>query len=291
MTTLRFFSFPALLVIASAVACGGDDTSGGGSGDSTGGTTGAATDATDPTNGQTDDSPSAGSTGAASTTADSADSSGDASDATEGSDDATDTAGDCQSWLVTYDLTGSVFQIDSTQSFTITLEEPYDEPLNMGPGTITLRLPDDNGAPGAGPAMIVEYALTQDFITGAVGTDVHTVLNNTAGPEACGVATGALGADLLPWAPAEIAPYCQDGMVSCMGGFCGMFGAPPADMPIIYEDDCTTTLPLNPFTFTDGVDAFTMPPVSVDKQATLALVGTMTEMVLDEATPECACAG
>jgi len=199
----------------------------------------------------------------------------------------------CDTWLVTYDLTGSVYQIDATISFTITVQEPYSENRNMGPGTMTLRFRDDAGTPGDGPVTIVDYSLNQNFVTGISLATVTTELMTTAGPDPCGVATGTLGGTTLTWSPTEAAPYCRDGQVSCTGAFCGSQGSPPENQPFVFDNDCTVPLPLNEFEFTDGVAAFTMAAVVMSQDGnattTLAFVGTETSRELDPATPGCAC--
>jgi hypothetical protein len=158
---------------------------------------------------------------------------------------------------------------------------------------MTLRFPDDAGAPGEGPVTIVDYHLTQNFVTGVSGVaDVTTELETTAA-DVCGVATGALAGDTLPWSPAEMAPYCRDGQVSCVGALCGTQGSPPANDPIVFDNDCSEPLPLNEFVFTSGIDAFTMAAVTTsqanNQTTTMAFVGTKTSATLDPATPGCAC--
>ncbi|MBW2457799.1 MAG: hypothetical protein JRI68_25060, partial [Deltaproteobacteria bacterium] len=140
----------------------------------------------------------------------------------------------CDTWLVTYDLTGSEFFIDALIDFTITCQAPHNEDHNMGPGTVTLRFPDDGGAPGAGPVTIVDYQLTQNFVTGNTLATVTTQLETTAA-DACGVATGELSGSTLTWSPATMQPYCRDGQVSCAGVACGTMGSPPANAPFVFD--------------------------------------------------------
>ena len=139
----------------------------------------------------------------------------------------------------------------------------------------------------------VYYALTQNFVTGSFGTDVTTDLETWSGPEACGTATGAFDGSTITWNPDSMDPLCQDGSVSCSGTFCGLMGAPPANAPIEFMNDCSGALTLNDFVFTSGTDAFTMAAtvVSMDGSQTtsLAFVGTATGTEEDMATPACAC--
>jgi hypothetical protein len=199
----------------------------------------------------------------------------------------------CATWLVTYDLTGSTYLIDAMMDYTITVQTDYDADRNMGPGTMVLRFDDDGGAPAAGPVTIVDYSLRQNFVTGITGAMVTTDIQTTAGPEPCGVATGTLTGTTLAWSPAEAAPYCRDGQVSCAGGLCGSFGSPPANAPFVFDNDCTAALPLDDFEFGSDVSSFTMAAVVMSQDGnqttSLAFVGTETGRELDPSTPSCAC--
>lgn len=199
----------------------------------------------------------------------------------------------CDTWLVTYDLTGSEFVIDAFIDFTITCQAPHNEDHNMGPGTLTLRFADDAGAPAvAGPVTIVDYHMTQNFVTGNNLASVTTALETTAA-DACGAATGELTGATLTWSPATMQPYCRDGQVSCEGVACGTMGSPPTNQPLVFDNDCSEPLPLDAFEFTNGVGAFTMAAVVTSQDSnqttTMSLVGTQTTMELDPATPPCAC--
>jgi len=195
---------------------------------------------------------------------------------------------------VTYDLTGSTYFIDAMQDFTITVQEPYDQDHNMGPGTITLRFADNGGAPAGGTATVVEYSLTQSFVTGVSGlASVTTDLDTWAGPDDCGVAQGTLSGTTLTFNPAEAAPYCRDGQVSCEGVFCGSAGSPPSDQPFIFNNDCSEPLPLNAFELASDLSSFTMAAVVLSQDSnqttSLAFVGTETDRQQDSTTPSCFC--
>ncbi len=272
----------ALLALAAGPAACGDDGGGGGTG--TGTDTG--------TNGSAG---SSGGTSSSGTTAGSGTGTTSTSTSTSGGATA-GTAGACTSVVVTYDLTGTKINIDAVQDFEITVQEPYDADLNTGPGTMKIRFTDDgNGAPSAGAAQIVEYSLVQNFVTGSPGlATVTTDLVTTSGPDGCGTATGLYGGDVLTWDdPAEMNPYCRDGMVSCTGSFCGMAGSPPEDMPFVFDNDCTEPHPLAPLTFSNGIDTFTSPPIVVamdnNQTTTVTFHGTAVAMEVDPNTPACAC--
>lgn len=222
-----------------------------------------------------------------------ADGDGDA-DADADADSDTDTGpAACKSWLVTYDLTGSTFFIQSTADFEIVLQEPYSDDLNMGPGSLVLRMPDVGGAPGAGAVTITDYTMDWNFVVGVGGiADVSTNILNTAGPEECGVATGTLAGTDLQWAPEEIADVCQNGEISCTGALCGQFGSPPADEPEVITNQCDVQA-LHTFAFNADLTVFDMPVVSItddaDSQTALNFHGTRVDAVLDPNPPPCAC--
>ena len=206
-------------------------------------------------------------------------------------DDDDDSVGTCSTWINTYDLTGSKFFIDALIDFEVTLQEPYNGDLNMGPGTMTLRFADSGGAAADGAAFIVDYSLSQDFITGNGLAEVHTVLENIATAD-CGISTGTLAGTALTFAPETMANHCQNGQISCTGAFCGSAGSPPEDQPEIITDDCGDQ-PIAGFTFSDDLSSFTMPAtiLSQDNNATAAMsyVGTLTNSTLDANTPACLC--
>lgn len=200
--------------------------------------------------------------------------------------------GDCSSWLATYDLTGSVFAIDAAFDFDITLQTPYDDPANMGPGTMTLRFPDDAGMT-SGDFTIVEYHLTQNFVTGVSGlADVTTDLQ-TDGADSCGLAAASMAGTTGTWtAPAQMDPVCQNGTISCEGSFCGSNGAPDEGSPIVIDNDCGPS-PLSNFEFSSDLSSFTMTATTLSSDSnqttTMSYVGTLTDSNQDTATPGCFC--
>lgn len=276
MSSLRYLGTSTLIfTMLAAAACGDDD-----SGQST--PTGTTATGTGSGSGGSGGSGGTGTGTAGGTT-------------TGGGGGGTGGSGACTTWLVTYDLTGSTYFIDaSLMDFTITCQTPYDADPNMGPGSITLRFPDDGGAPGEGPVSIVEYSLVQNFVTGVPNVaSVTTDLATTAGPEDCGVTQGTLSGTTLAFSPAEMNPYCRDGSVSCQGGLCGTSGSPPANDPFVFANDCSEPFPLNDFEFTNGVADFTMAGVVVSSDAnqttTMTFVGTQSDLQEDTNTPGCAC--
>ena len=196
-------------------------------------------------------------------------------------------------WLLTYDLTGSKLNIEADLDFEVTLQEPYGDDLNMGPGMLTLRVPDEGGEPALGNILFHEIRLTQNFSTGLDGfAMVTTDLDTQAGPAACGLVSGEGSGEAIGWSAPEVPDYCQDGTISCSGILCGTMGTPPSDDPIVYDNECGT-LPLSDFEVEADLSTLGMPPtVLQDKDGaitTLALWGTLVEATLDEDTPKCAC--
>jgi len=206
------------------------------------------------------------------------------------------TPSDCATWLLTYDLTGSKLFIDSDiASYEVTLEEPYSDDLNMGPGQMTIRVPDVGGAPGAGRVDIVAFQMTQDYSVGVEGfVYVRTNIEVDSGEAICGLVSGdqsAAGAD-VSWPDPNMPGYCQNGSVSCTGILCGTSGSPEEGSPITVEDECGP-MPLNGLQLSADYETLGMTPVVLrDKDGSvlrLGLMGSQTSAVLDEATPKCAC--
>lgn len=189
-------------------------------------------------------------------------------------------------WEVTYDLTGSVFEISKTPlgagDQVNTEMMPYDADDHWGPATMVIRFADVDGNPGEGSAQVVSYIATQDFVVHSSGVVVHTSLAVDAVPTGgqCGAAEGALMSNTLSFTTA-LRNYHTKGAITCTGGaLCNL--ANPRDV------DETKDQPLNSFSFTNGVSAFTMPKVNVpntDNATTeLSFIGTETSR-----TQVCAC--
>ncbi len=201
--------------------------------------------------------------------------------------------GTCTTWVGTYDLTGSVMNIDALFDYTITLQEPYDADLNMGPGTIEVRFTDVDGAAGDGPVVMTSYEMTQDFVTGAVGfASVHTSLVNTVA-DPCGIAWGTLTGTTVAWSPTVIDNHCQTGEISCTGTICGSSGTPPEGEPEIFDNRCGT-LDLVDYSVAEDFSDFTAVDSVVvrendDLVSELTAAGKAVTLVRDKNTPECLC--
>ncbi len=141
----------------------------------------------------------------------------------------------CESWTVSYDLTGQ-FEIADT------FLGLGDGTFAVGPGSLELRLPSDESgrAPGDGEVVLLRYSMHQEFDQdiSVLGGQVQTSVDATAGPDdpACGRATGSLdGTSLLwdacpksdnygdtDWSPGDtqsgpgcVSGYRSEGMVVC----------------------------------------------------------------------------
>jgi len=234
-----------------------------------------------------DDSPA----GDSDVSGDDDDSVGDDDDSVGDDDDDDTDLPTCSTWVNTYDLTGTRYFIDAVLDFAVTLEEPYDADATMGPGTMTIRFADNAGAAADGPAHIVDYSLSQDYLTGNAQAIVHTELENTAAGE-CGVGTGALLGTELTWTPEVMTDHCQNGQVSCVGIFCGAGGSPEENVPVVVTNECDDYA-IGTFTFAADLSSFTHEGTVVyqDDWETSAMqyAGTLVSSELDPNTPACLC--
>ncbi len=285
-----------VLALVFALACGSDDpeTSGDTEADtdqetSMSGTSEAPTTAPDggststTTNGTTTDGTTTDET-AETTEAEDGSSTGAADDSSGGS-------GACQVWAITYDLTGSTFELSGTPlgagDQLNTVMEPYDQDDHVGPGQFVLHFEDIDGAPG-GLASMSSYMMDIFFVVDGV-TTVTTDIAGSAGPEECGVTQGLLQNGTVAWAPPQIVGYTSEGTVLCEGALCSAGGLPdgePVDM------GGTSDQPIGSFVFNDDLSAFTMDEVVINMDATSTQAwtynATETARELIDA-PACAC--
>lgn len=178
-----------------------------------------------------------------------------------------DAGGDCTAWEITYDLTGSEFEIADTPmgagDQVNVLTEPYDADDQVGPGTLVIRFQDVGGAPG-GLAGIYQYSVTTDFVVDSGFTVVTTELDGTAGPEACGVTTGTLAGDTVAWNPSAIVGHNSLGTILCEGSLCSMAGMEDG-VPV--DRDETGDQPLSDFVFATDLSSFTMAQTVIQQDA------------------------
>lgn len=270
----------------SLAACGDDG--GGSDTDSTNDSTGPASStgtSTDPSEGTTTD---AATSDAPMTTGAETTDPGTTDDPTDPTDEP---IGDCQVWAVTYDLTGSTFEISDTPADAgdqlNTVQEPYDADSNIGPGSFVLYFDDNDGAPGA-QATMVSYEMGIHFVVGGLVT-VTTDMDASAGPDVCGLTQGNLADGTLVWNPAAIVGHESVGQVECTGSLCTAGGLPDGE-PVMMNE--TTDQPLNPFVFSDDLSTFTMASVVIgmdeNSTNTWTYSGTETNRELIDA-PACLC--
>jgi hypothetical protein len=199
--------------------------------------------------------------------------------------------GNCTTWLVTYDLKSpnTYFDIRDTPFSGAgdqknTCEEPYTADNHIGPGTMVLRFEDDGGKPKvAGKVSLVSYDMKMDFIVTATAlgtkTTVTSKLNASSGPEVCGNANGTIEGG---WAPSSLNNYHTTGTITCSGTGCFQVQQGPKDT--------NETIPINKFSFTNGIDNFSMPETKIQddskSKSWLAWTGAKTKQ---EMSTECFC--
>lgn len=202
-----------------------------------------------------------------------------------------DGAGACMVWEITYELTGSVFELSATPfgagDQVNTLTTPYDANDHVGPGTIVMRFQDVGGSPG-GLAAISAYTMAMHFVVDGV-TKVATDLDATAGPSACGVTTGELEGNTVTWDPSALVGHHSVGQVLCTGALCSFGGLPNGDpVPI----DETNDHPLSDFVFASDLKTFSMAKTVIaqdnNSTSTWQYEGAETERKL-VAAPACLC--
>lgn len=143
--------------------------------------------------------------------------------ATTGHADEASSAPACVAWDVEYTLSATVRISDTTMG-------AGDGTHVIGPGKAVLRFEDKNGEP-SGAVKVLEYRMRDrfDIATSVLFTTTKVAVDTTtvATPNACGVAAeGILSGTTLRWS-GTWKGIRTDGNVTCNGGFCGKFGAPP----------------------------------------------------------------
>jgi hypothetical protein len=185
----------------------------------------------------------------------------------------------CETWLVTYDLTGSQFEVRGVFG--------GDRTQDIGPGELTIRYPTTATRERAreGEVALVDYAMTLAFDESGIVTDIQT----SAPPDECGLAVGTLETSTVTWSTG-IASHMARGTVTCIGDelVCAFAGL-PVDEPQRRDDDYE--LPLAPFAFSDDGRAFTSAFVQIPSpedpgDSFIRLAGTETSSVCVP-TPSC----
>ena len=201
--------------------------------------------------------------------------------------------GGCQVWAITYNLDGSEFEISGTPAGGAgdqvnTVQEPYDDPSNIGPGSLTVHFEDVDGAPG-GLATLNAYDMSLQFVVDSVGVAVTTDITTSAGPMECGVTAGLVNGTTVAWAPPQIVGLETEGEIVCNGMLCtiAMF---EDGVPV--DQSGTSDQTINSFEFNEDFSGFTMESVVVQMDANATnswmYVGTETSRELVDA-PDCEC--
>jgi len=166
--------------------------------------------------------------------------------------------GDCEVWEITYDLTGSEFEISGTPlklgDQVNVVGEPYNAADRIGPGSFVLRFQDIEGAPG-GQAVMVAYRVALHFEVRTPGATVTTNLDGRAGPEGCGLTTGVLAGTSVAWTPSAIVGYHSQGQILCKGAFCKQANLPKGK-PVAVDE--VFDQPLGEFVFNEDLTRFSM---------------------------------
>lgn len=185
---------------------------------------------------------------------------------------------ECNAWDVEYALSANVKITDTTMG-------AGNGTWAIGPGTAVLRFENKDGAPG-GHVRLVSYRMRDHFTvkatillaSAAVTADTQTIMP----PDACGLARaeGNLAGRSLKWrGPWE--GIRSDGTVTCEGGLCGKFGAPPAGTSPMHVPPHSA--PFKSWEFSEDHQTFTMDYSVVSKQESpsqvshIALAGRETK--------------
>ncbi|MFO7566361.1 MAG: hypothetical protein R6X02_27205 [Enhygromyxa sp.] len=195
-------------------------------------------------------------------------------------------------WEITYDLTGSEFEIDNTPfgagDQVNVVMEPYDANDHVGPGQFVLHFQDVGGSPG-GQAFMHSYEMTINFVVDGA-TTVTTDLENDAGPEECGITSGSLEDTTIAWMPSAIVDHHSMGTILCQGVLCAGGGLPNG-RPVPVDE--TSDQPISDFVFNDDLSSFTMAKTVVQEEPNVSTVswtyaGTEVSRNL-VAAPDCLC--
>jgi hypothetical protein len=138
--------------------------------------------------------------------------------------------------------------------------------FDIGPGAVTLRIPNAGGTLG-GEVEMTKYSMreyfkinaTTAFFTTHVITDTHTLVT----PDASGaVARGTLSNGVLQWST-PLAGYRAEGFLTCDGSMCGKFGAPPPGKSVFHEP--VQTVKFEPWKMGADAKTLAMPQTLVSK--------------------------
>jgi|SoiMethySBSTD1v2_1073268.scaffolds.fasta_scaffold05057_10 hypothetical protein len=143
-----------------------------------------------------------------------------------GADDAGDAGSACEVWDVGY-LLGAKLRLSDTP------HGAGDGVYEIGPGEVTLRFDNVNGAPG-GNVQMRSYHMRDHFTIKStalfLSAKVITRTDTRATPNRCGsAAEGELQGGALNW-ESKVRGYKTAGTLTCEGSLCGKFGAPPTGM-------------------------------------------------------------
>ena len=167
----------------------------------------------------------------------------------------------CDSWDVEYSLNANTKVTDTKMG-------GGDGTWPIGPGRVVLRFDNQNGAPG-GSAKLIDYRLRSNFTVKAnivvASANVTADTNTVATPNACGISgEGTLAGKTLKWKGPWSGVH-SDGTLTCDGGLCGKFGAPPQGVSPVHI--APHDVLMNPFDYADDRKTFSMAYAVVAKQS------------------------
>lgn len=162
-------------------------------------------------------------------------------------------AEDCPTSEVEYALSGRIEVRDTPMG-------RGDGTYDIGPGRTVLRFEGTN-------VKMLSYTMREYFTvrskTAFWKTSVTTNTNSSATPDACGVvATGTLVGNTVHW-ETPVRGYRTDGVLTCLGSFCGDFGVPPPGESQLHIGPEPTRF--NDFVFSRDWKTFTMPKTPATK--------------------------
>ncbi|NVB38155.1 hypothetical protein G6O69_09950 [Pseudenhygromyxa sp. WMMC2535] len=228
-------------------------------------------------------------------TTDSAEDSGDtdSGDTGSGDTDSSETsAAACQVWELVYDLEGSVHGVEAGLfgQGDYPVEAPYDDPDTVGPGSMTIVFEDLEGEPGPRGA-ITAYTMSVHYELAQLA-ELTVDLENSAGPDACGLTFGQREAGVVSWEPPTLPDHHSVGEMFCIGSLfiCELIGL---EQQVATPIDELGELPLSAFSFAFawGSSSFEMPTTQVtngEMVTTWEYQGAEVSRTLVDA-PDCLC--
>lgn len=159
----------------------------------------------------------------------------------------------------TYDVE---YALNGTTKITDTKMGGGDGTWPIGPGKAVVRFDAQGNAKLLDYSMHSKFTVKANIVLASANVTADTM--NIPTPNACGVVSeGTLSGKSLKWK----GPWTgmrSDGTLTCEGGLCGKFGAPPSGTSPVHIPPHPTTM--NSFEYADDRKTFTMAYSMVSKQ-------------------------